>query len=428
MLYVDSDFSFVERAIIDVWVCLWFIQRVWSTDRFDCLQWSKLRNFDIKSIITLLLLLMLPGQSLFDIIWTYLKYNEGFVIDKVTNEIFPKPEYLQYGNTKIYLWTDKDIILKRTSEYMLSLVFAFQTGTLALLQAFWSHLSSQIGGKPFIRTWKFKFYVSWVVISFIIFPMARFLTRENEVFVENVPPFIFSTQLLIVFLLGIKNGKRLNKLLDSIKHTYSPSGQETISRIHYFIEMNRSIMFGSLMMCIALLTTTLNTIAFNQAIKSKLFMDFHIIHANFGSLILWVTMILIIYPRYYISSGRIMDTSSYSTLDDHYYHASLEMGNNQSEKLKNGIKKDRPTSFIVNSSQPITNDIIKKSISSLLEEQKQQFEYFRHKTSASFSSTTTIATSNFSHDPTSPLFPPPPPLIPPPTIYEKPSYNNKYKS
>jgi hypothetical protein len=306
---------------------------------------------------------------------------------------------------------------------MLALCFAFQIGTLALMQAFWSHLSSQMGGKPFLRTWEFRFYVTWVFVSLFLFPMARALTNKSKILTEFVPQNIFSTQMFVIFLLGIKNGKKLNNLLKSIQYTSSPSGQETILRIHYFIEMNQSLMTGAFLISVGISLITIVSIV---SIKSKFLLDILIINVNFGSLILWVTMILIIYPRYYITgtSGKVLNNSTHGR----QRQISVEPSNNpyiinlntMTTTTVTAITTPLPStpttpstpSRIANSSIRGSqfDHNVEKSISNLLEEQKQQIESFRHKTSASISSFVTLESY---HGPTSPLIPPPPSFPPP---------------
>src|ERR1051325_10863614 len=112
------------------------------------------------------------------------------MIDPVTNKITAKPAFIMDGNTKIRLWSEGHVLLKVVTEYVLACGFAFQIGTLVLMQAFWSHLSSQMGGKPFMRSWKFSFYVGLVFVSMIIFPLARFFSSHDIILTENVPQFI----------------------------------------------------------------------------------------------------------------------------------------------------------------------------------------------------------------------------------------------
>ncbi|CAG8598189.1 7937_t:CDS:2 [Funneliformis mosseae] len=300
VFYTLSDFSYVERAIIEGWVWLWFLQRVWSVDKFASLRWYRIRKFDLKSNITLLILLMLPTQIVFDIVWTYVKYKEGNIVDTSSGIIIPKPAFIIVNGHKVQIWSNENIILKMITEYMLACSFALQSGTLVLLQTFWSHLADQIGGKPFMKSWEFKFYVSWVFISMIIFPLARLLASHDIILVENIIQLIFAIELLIIFLLGIRNEKRLKNLLSNIRNQGSPSGRWAIVRIQYFIEMNKYLIFGTLMSSLGILIICTDAVTRTFRIsRSKFLMDLLIINSNVGSLILWVTMILIIYPRYY---------------------------------------------------------------------------------------------------------------------------------
>lgn len=370
-----------------------------------------------------------------------MKYNEGFIIDHSTGKYYTTPTYSDNGDL---LWSKENLTLKTLTEYVLAFCFAFQIGTLALMQAFWSHLSSQMGGKPFMRTWKFRFYVGWVFASMFIFPLTRGLTSKNEILIETVPQTIYSTQMFVIFLLGIKNGKKLNSLLKSIQYTRSPSGQETIIRIHYFIEMNESLMIGALFMSGGMLIIIIISLFLNHSITLKILLDILIIHVNFGSLILWVTMILIIYPRYYITgtSGAVLISSTPTTMNG---RQTLINGRHVSGEPNTPTDKlvfSRSNSYIINlntaavamgtPSQPssptksmsdssIYSKSVEQSINSLLEEQKQQIEIFKHKTSTSISSIITIESNNSYNIYNTATFPiiPPPPLLPPSTAYKK---------
>ena len=217
------------------------------------------------------------------------------MMDPLSGTILAKPAYYMIGNKNISIWSKEHLLLKKITEYILACTFAFQTGTLVLMQAFWSHLGCQMGSKSFMRSWEFKFYIGWAFVSMVTLPLARGLTANDIVLVETVPQLIFSIQLFVIFLLGIRNDKKLNNLLITMKQQSLLTGQE---EIHYFIEINNFLILGTLMTSIGFLVISIDAIAkINYITKSKFLMDLFIIHANFGSLILWVTMILIIYPR-----------------------------------------------------------------------------------------------------------------------------------
>jgi hypothetical protein len=334
---------------------------------------------------------MLPVQTIFDAIWAYLKYTEGFYVND-QNDIITKPPYDMNGNN---LWTKEHLLLKTITEYVLACGFAFQTGTLALIQAFWSHLSCEIRGKPFMRSWKFKFYFGWVFASIIIFPLARFLSSNEFILVENIPLLIYSINLFVISMLGIKNGKRLNGLLKSIQQQSSPRDHETVLRIRYFIEMNKFLTIGAFLIGVGFGFSAIDAIfKINYISQSKFLMDLFLIHANYGSLILWCTMILIIYPRYYNYKAEMKDQEMNSSNSNSFV---INLTTTTTRKTSRPLIRESSSSAK-----------IEQSVSSLLEQQQQQIDIYRHKTSTSISSTATLTSSFVSNSPlTSPLIPPP---------------------
>ncbi|KAI9313638.1 hypothetical protein BX666DRAFT_1978599 [Dichotomocladium elegans] len=60
-----SDYSFLQRAVSLTYLYVWFIYRVYNLDKFQCLHWRKFRQGELKSIITFLLLFMIPFQLLY---------------------------------------------------------------------------------------------------------------------------------------------------------------------------------------------------------------------------------------------------------------------------------------------------------------------------------------------------------------------------
>lgn len=52
----------LERAVGFSYVLFWFIHRIHATGGFDCLYFSKLKRGELKSIVTILILVMLPFQ------------------------------------------------------------------------------------------------------------------------------------------------------------------------------------------------------------------------------------------------------------------------------------------------------------------------------------------------------------------------------
>jgi hypothetical protein len=56
-LYIKSERA-VELAFLEVW----FVLRMWQIDRFACLHPSRIRQGELKSILSVLILFMVPFQ------------------------------------------------------------------------------------------------------------------------------------------------------------------------------------------------------------------------------------------------------------------------------------------------------------------------------------------------------------------------------
>ncbi|CAG8604657.1 5170_t:CDS:2 [Cetraspora pellucida] len=236
---------------------MWFIHRIWSTDRFKTLEWKRLKNIELKSFMTLLMFMMLPMQAILDATWTVMIYDEGYI---------PYP----FDGT---CPKDGDIIRK---------------GTLFLIQSFWSYMASKWGGKPFMNSWEFRIYIAWGLVSIIIFPGTKWLIGE-----------LLSNPNSNYNVVEIRNQRKLFTLLRSIQS--QKSSQETVLRIKYFMEMNGLLILGASITGPCIFIVDIYAIIGPSMHVSKFFLDLSTLHMNLGFTILYITMILIVYPRYYIT-------------------------------------------------------------------------------------------------------------------------------
>ncbi|CAG8648738.1 3737_t:CDS:2, partial [Cetraspora pellucida] len=280
------------RFVIESWLWIWFIHRIWSTDRFKTLEWKRLKNIELKSFMTLLMFMMLPMQAILDAIWTVMKYDEGYIPYPFDGTCPKDGGIIEEGTLLIpkpyQCWSSTHLDIKMIADYMFCIIFAFQTGTLFLIQSFWSYMASKWGGKPFMNSWEFRIYVAWGLISIIIFPGTKWLIGKllsNSNFNYNV--------------VEIRNQRKLFILLRSIQS--QKSSQETVLRIKYFMEMNALLILGASVTGPCIFIVDIYAIIGPSMRFSKFFTDLLTLHMNLGFTILYVTMILIVYPRYYIT-------------------------------------------------------------------------------------------------------------------------------
>lgn len=124
---------------------IWYTYRVWTQDRFSCLHPKRFKQGELKSIVTLLILFMIPFQlfygkvnqrlkslvdlSLFDIVditSVTIKYEEGFA--NILGHIFTKPEVM---------WTKADQSLVIPTGKIHTIIFFFLMSVCRIQLVYW---------------------------------------------------------------------------------------------------------------------------------------------------------------------------------------------------------------------------------------------------------------------------------------------------
>ncbi|CAG8633857.1 17629_t:CDS:2 [Gigaspora margarita] len=234
------------------------------------------------------------GTKVVDGALAAMKYKEGYVLyldndntscTNVTDDsipVMPKPyECWSPNNLNIKL------IVDYTQDFKFPDMAITQIGmsrsisrALFLMQSFWSYMASQLAGKPFMNSWEFRIYIVWSLISAIIFPSTKWLTER----------FLSRYYNLV--------GRKLFFLLSSIEE--NKSSQETILRIRYFIEMNGLLIIGVCLVSVGLFIIDIDAITISYINNRRFYVDLLTVHVNIGTAIIWVSISLIVYPRYYM--------------------------------------------------------------------------------------------------------------------------------
>nr|CAG8538062.1 360_t:CDS:2 [Entrophospora candida] len=162
-----SDFSYLSRAMSTAYTSLWFLQHVWFIDRFASLRWNRVKRFELKSVITLLLLLICPLEAIYDISIVVIKYQEGYLPDPFNpGEYRPK------------------------------------------IQPYWSKKN-----QDFVVPINYVLCANLSVQTAILFPTLQFCFSSNQLNSELAPQFAYGIIMLIIALLGFRSDYRFKKLL-----------------------------------------------------------------------------------------------------------------------------------------------------------------------------------------------------------------------
>ncbi|KAG1451923.1 hypothetical protein G6F56_007957 [Rhizopus delemar] len=323
-----SDFSFLQRMVSFAYLYIWYTYRVWTQDRFSCLHPKRFKQGELKSIVTLLILFMIPFQLFYDITSVTIKYEEGFA--NILGHIFTKPEVM---------WTKADQSLVIPTEYSLCIGFSLQTGTLVLLQCFWNYLANSVARASFMSSKEFMFYIFWTFTSFIIFPVLQYnFSRDiyEPTYKEIFPEMVYGIELFIVGCLGVVSHFRFKKLLRNSRNT--DNGRSITQKIRYFQEVNlvlSTVLFGHGTLLTILSCDGLTGRKYLNAHKFSA--DFFICNINMCAVITWFCMILIFHPKQSNTTVEEEEAEQSTVLNNDSQAPTLVIGHSQIEFSKEEV-------------------------------------------------------------------------------------------
>ncbi|KAI9032710.1 hypothetical protein CLU79DRAFT_830550 [Phycomyces nitens] len=262
-----SDFSFLQRVVSISYLTLWYIYRLCRLDRFQCLSPSRLRKGELKSIVSLLILIMLPFQLTYDVVSSTVKYKEGYIPHK--GQFVTKPEIL-------WSQSNKDYVVP--TDYSLCIGFSLQTSsTLLLLQCFWNYLANLVAGAKFMSSKEFKCYIVWTCVSIVTFPVIQYnYSRKvyTPAYKEVMPQLVYGCELTKEQLVCLV-----------FNSCFSSHARSITRKIGYFKELNRLLSLAIFLDSLCFIILSVDGLTGKQ-----------MLNVNVASIVVWVIVILIFHP------------------------------------------------------------------------------------------------------------------------------------
>ncbi|KAF9374079.1 hypothetical protein CPB97_000142 [Podila verticillata] len=332
-----SDYSFVQRAVANGWFYLWFLGYVFMWDRFDALNPRRIFRFELRSIVTLALLVAMPLNLVYDIGSANIKYQEGFMdVSNGAGVIMAKPSQF---------WARGHEDQAKLLDYCLSVGTALLTSVFFLLQSFWSFISKSVTKSTFMTSFEFRLNIVISIIVIVFFPTCQYLFRNDHARREAAPQMAFSAFLLLVSLLGVRTHFRFNSLLKAAMNTVTEATKSVVVKLEYFKDLNLILsgaLFGA---SVSLGIASADGLRPEPTIaRNKFASDFLITNVNFFSFIIWVTLVLIFYPRR-TAVGNVFGSSSGGTMSR---TAPTAVGTGRYNNSKSGYESggERPASHV----------------------------------------------------------------------------------
>ncbi|KAG0345026.1 hypothetical protein BG004_004022 [Podila humilis] len=284
-----SDLSYLQRVVSVGWLYVWFLIYVFKWDRFAALKWYRLRRFELRSVVTIMTLIGLILQLVYDVGSARLKYREGYWVDPKSKEIVSKPAAL---------WSVDDLLHVEPLYFALAFALAFESAIFILLMAFWSFITKRVTKTTFMSSLEFKINIVSSFIVFVAFPTVQYITRDSHALREAVPQLMFSTLCIGIGCMGIRNQLKLATLLREALETMNETTAEVGFKLEYFKDMNLLLTISFFGSGISLAIVSFDGLLATPVIASNKFAsDVLVTNLNFFEFVIWVSLILTFYPR-----------------------------------------------------------------------------------------------------------------------------------
>eukprot|EP01006_Ploeotia_vitrea_P039635 TRINITY_DN66361_c9_g3_i3.p1 TRINITY_DN66361_c9_g3~~TRINITY_DN66361_c9_g3_i3.p1 ORF type:complete len:527 (+),score=233.28 TRINITY_DN66361_c9_g3_i3:105-1685(+) len=229
-----SDFSYVQRGLGVLFLLVWSLWQSRRMDRFRSISWANLRNFTLKSVALILLLLAMVFSVAYDALSSYIKYQEGFVVDEHgVIETAPKSVYSALS-TRLLLPTDM----------MLSLAWSLKNSAVFLLLALYNHVvRSEFKRLDFMGSREFHMYAVYALVSLVLYPVIQLIflfSFDSPLLSTIMPQFLYAAESIVLEFLFALTNARLKKLIISLDPEL---GRVAVaSKLLYYMDMNRYLM------------------------------------------------------------------------------------------------------------------------------------------------------------------------------------------
>ncbi|KAF9976903.1 hypothetical protein BGZ73_007520 [Actinomortierella ambigua] len=194
-------------------------------------------------------------------------------------------------------WAKANQDLAGTLDYVLACGLALETSVFFLMQAFWSYISKSITKSSFMSSLEFRLNIIASCGVIVTFPLVQYIFRNDHAYRESAPQLAFALALMTIAVLGVRTHFRFKSLLKVAVLTMNESSVNVAERLEYFKDMNAILTFAFFGAGFSLGIASGDGIVTQTIARNKFASDFLVTNLNFFEFLLWVTVVLIFYPR-----------------------------------------------------------------------------------------------------------------------------------
>ncbi|KAI8070326.1 hypothetical protein BC940DRAFT_295824 [Gongronella butleri] len=274
----------------------YFMYSVYQSDKFQCLNPRKIFSGELKSICTVLMISMMSLQVSWDVMVTYIKYKNGFVIVNGVGISKPLTEY-----------SLNDINIASIAAYIQAASFSIQTSLYFMLQCFWNYLSNRVAKRSFMSSFEFVFYIGWAIVTLALFPVLQWYYHYDPR-VEYIIGIGYAAEIFITATLALRTHRRFRHMIHQAKK--SSTNPSVISKLNYFKDINILMGMCQYLYSFSFFVFCIDGVTYQVIAQNKFASDCVLANININALILYILFIAVFHPLKSFVGVSTMDGSS----------------------------------------------------------------------------------------------------------------------
>lgn len=218
---------------------------------------------------------------MYDLIASYIKYNEGFMYKESTQQCVTRPKAF---------YTDLDKQLLYAADALWSIACVSKTSALFLLMAAWNHLAQTTSNINFLSSREIQVYILYAPISIIIYFVLMGAFSSDHVLMTIAPQLMYHVELFVLCGLVQFSAYRLRKVMARMEK--SSRGYQ---RLNYCTRLTPWLTFFIFTDALGLAIINVDTLGSRAVYNNKFWTDFWSRVFNFGYSFTYPVIILMLY-------------------------------------------------------------------------------------------------------------------------------------
>lgn len=280
-----SQYSYIDRGLGNLFVLVFCLLRIYQVDRFRSLLTLNLRELQLKTLATLLLLLSLIVMLAYDTLGIYVKYHEGYDVKPTEGGSYT----VKVKPLSLYTVGDKHRV--EAANILLDLAWCSKSSAYFVMFSIFSEISQGLLHQTIIPIREVRIILAHSALNIALFITMPLAFKSDILLSVIAPQFVYHGECAILIILGYINIRRFNQ------HSRDLMDPGSKQLLWFYIDMTYLFITALFLDMIGLLIINADLLHQSTLAKSSFATDVLTKTFNWGSVLSYPVAIMIMYPK-----------------------------------------------------------------------------------------------------------------------------------